>query len=78
MTKPLRLGVAGLGVVGSGLTRLLWRQGNAIAERAGRPLALQGYSARRSRDGGRSSAARASTTTRRSWPPKPTSTCSSN
>ena len=27
MTKPLRLGVAGLGVVGSGLTRLLWRQG---------------------------------------------------
>ncbi len=51
MTKPLRLGVAGLGVVGSGLTRLLGRQGNAIAERAGRPLALQGYSARRSRDG---------------------------
>ncbi len=51
MTKPLRLGVAGLGVVGSGLTRLLWRQGDAIAERAGRPLALQGYSARRSRDG---------------------------
>ena len=42
MTKPLRLGVAGLGVVGSGLTRLLRRQGDAIAERAGRALALDG------------------------------------
>ncbi len=51
MTKPLRLGVAGLGVVGTGLTQLLQRQGNALAVRGGRPIALAAYSARRSRDG---------------------------
>ncbi len=51
MTEPLRLGVAGLGVVGTGLTRLLRRRCDALAERSGRALALQGYSARRRRDG---------------------------
>ncbi len=51
MTKPLRLGVAGLGVVGTGLTQLLQRQGNALAVRGGRPLALAAYSARHSREG---------------------------
>ncbi len=51
MTRPLRVGVAGLGVVGSGLTSLLERQGNAFAARAGRPIALSAYSARRRRDG---------------------------
>jgi homoserine dehydrogenase len=51
MTKPLRLGVAGLGVVGSGLARLLHRQANAISVRAGRSLALVAYSAREQVDG---------------------------
>jgi len=51
MTKPLRLGVAGLGVVGTGLAQLLQRQGNALAVRAGRPIALAAYSARRPREG---------------------------
>ncbi len=51
MTKPLRLGVAGLGVVGTGLTQLLQRQGHALAARGGRPIALAAYSARRRRDG---------------------------
>ncbi len=51
MTKPLRLGVAGLGVVGTGLTRLLRRQGDALASRAGRGFSLAAYTARRRRDG---------------------------
>ena len=51
MTKPLRLGVAGLGVVGTGLTQLLQRQGNALAIRGGRSIALAAYSARHSREG---------------------------
>ncbi len=51
MTEPLRLGVAGLGVVGTGLARLLERQGDAFGARAGRPVVLAAYSARSSRDG---------------------------
>ena len=51
MTEPLRLGVAGLGVVGTGLTRLLERQRDAFGARAGRPVELAAYSARSSRDG---------------------------
>ncbi len=50
MTKPLRLGVAGLGVVGTGLTQLLQRQANALSARAGRAIALAAYSARSRRD----------------------------
>ncbi|RBP16915.1 homoserine dehydrogenase [Roseiarcus fermentans] len=51
MTEPLRLGVAGLGNVGTGLARLLLRQGNALSVRAGRGMRLAAYSARKSRDG---------------------------
>ena len=47
MSNPLRLGVAGLGVVGASLVRLLQRQSAAVATRAGRDLALVAYSARR-------------------------------
>jgi homoserine dehydrogenase len=47
MTNPLRLGVAGLGVVGAGLIRLLLRQRARFVERAGREFALAAYSARR-------------------------------
>jgi homoserine dehydrogenase len=47
MTKPLRLGVAGLGVVGTSLIRLLQRQRAELLVRAGRELAMVAYSARR-------------------------------
>ena len=47
MSNPLRLGVAGLGVVGTSLVRLLQRQYAAVATRAGREFALVAYSARR-------------------------------
>ena len=46
MTKPLRIGVAGLGVVGTSLARLLHRQANALAMRAEGPVVLAAYSAR--------------------------------
>jgi homoserine dehydrogenase len=34
--EPLRIGIAGLGTVGSGLLQLLARHGAAIAEKCGR------------------------------------------
>jgi homoserine dehydrogenase len=52
MTKPLRLGVAGLGVVGTGLIRLLQRQRAGFVARAGREFAVVAYSARRKGDRG--------------------------
>ncbi len=52
MSNPLRLGVAGLGVVGASLVRLLQRQSGAVATRAGRDLALVAYSCRRKGDRG--------------------------
>ena len=50
MTGALKVGVAGLGVVGSALLRLLERRRSAIAERLGRPLEVVGVSARRPRN----------------------------
>lgn len=52
MTNPLRLGVAGLGVVGTGLIRLLQRRHAEWAARAGRDIAVAAYSARRRGDRG--------------------------
>jgi homoserine dehydrogenase len=52
MTNPLRLGVAGLGVVGSSLVRLLQRRHAGLAMRAGRAFTLAAYSARRKDDRG--------------------------
>jgi homoserine dehydrogenase len=52
MTKPLRLGVAGLGVVGTSLVRLFHRQRVAFVARAGRDCAVVAYSARRKGDRG--------------------------
>jgi homoserine dehydrogenase len=46
MSKPLRVGVAGLGVVGASLVRLLQRQGEALANRTGRPIVVAAVSAR--------------------------------
>jgi homoserine dehydrogenase len=47
MAKPLRVGVAGLGVVGSSFVRLLNRQKAALAATAGCDITLAGWSARR-------------------------------
>jgi homoserine dehydrogenase len=50
---PLRIGIAGLGVVGGGTVALLHKQGELLAQRAGRPLQVVAVSARdRSRDRG--------------------------
>jgi len=49
MAKSLRVGVAGLGVVGASLIGLLRRQADALASRTGRAIALAGVSARSQR-----------------------------
>jgi homoserine dehydrogenase len=46
MPEPLRLGVAGLGTVGTGLLRLLAENGDLLSARAGRPLEVSAVSAR--------------------------------
>ena len=46
MNAPLRVGIAGLGNVGSSLVRLVERHGNELAIRCGRPIAITGVSAR--------------------------------
>ncbi len=50
MEKPLRLGVAGLGVVGTSLIQLLQRRRTEFVARAGRECVLTAYSVRRKRD----------------------------
>ena len=53
MTEPLRVGLAGLGTVGSGVLRLLTENAQLIAARAGRPVEAVAVSARnRNRDRG--------------------------
>jgi homoserine dehydrogenase len=53
MTRPLAVGVAGLGTVGAGLVRLLRDNADCIAARAGRPITVVAVSARdRARDRG--------------------------
>jgi homoserine dehydrogenase len=53
MSKPLRVGIAGLGVVGASLLKLLQRQQAALAARTGRPIVVTAVSARdRTRDRG--------------------------
>src|SRR5580693_1727940 len=52
MSNPLRLGVAGLGVVGTSLVRLLQRRHAELAKRVGRDLAVTAFSARRKDDRG--------------------------
>ena len=46
MGQPLRLGIAGLGTVGSGVLGILSQHGERIAQRLGRPVAVTGVSAR--------------------------------
>ena len=53
MADPLRLAIAGLGTVGTGVIRLLQENGAMLAERAGRSLEVVAVSARdRARDRG--------------------------
>jgi homoserine dehydrogenase len=53
MTRPLAVGVAGLGNVGAGLLTLLRDNADLVAARAGRPIAVTAVSARdRTRDRG--------------------------
>ncbi len=50
---PLRIGLAGLGTVGSSLVRILERHGNDLAVKTGRPLSIAAVSARnRAKDRG--------------------------
>ena len=49
MTTPLRLGLAGLGTVGTGTVKIVQRQATRLTARAGRPIAISAVSAR-SRD----------------------------
>ena len=44
--KPLRIGIAGLGTVGSGLLELLNQHSGALADKGGRPVAVAGVCAR--------------------------------
>ncbi|WP_262268654.1 MULTISPECIES: homoserine dehydrogenase [Microvirga] len=53
MTRPLRVGIAGLGTVGASVIRILDRQNEAVAQRGGRPVEVVAVSARdRSKDRG--------------------------
>jgi homoserine dehydrogenase len=53
MTRPLSVGVAGLGTVGGGVLKLLRDNADIVAARAGRPVAVTAVSARdRTRDRG--------------------------
>ncbi len=46
MNDPLRLGIAGLGTVGTGVVRIIRQKANLLAERAGRPVTITAVSAR--------------------------------
>src|SRR4029079_15189238 len=46
MAEPLRVGLAGLGTVGSAVAGMIMHTRDAIAERAGRPLDLVAYAAK--------------------------------
>ncbi len=53
MTAPLRIALAGLGTVGTGVIRLIEENGAMITQRAGRPIVITAISARdRNRDRG--------------------------
>ena len=53
MSRPLSVGLAGLGTVGGGVLDMLRRNADIISARAGRPIAVTAVSARdRTRDRG--------------------------
>jgi len=53
VTRPFRVGIAGLGTVGASVVRILSRQSEVLARRLGRPVAVTAVSARdRTKDRG--------------------------
>ena len=46
MTNSLRIGIAGLGTVGTGVLDILAAHGDLVASRAGRPVKVTGIAAR--------------------------------
>lgn len=40
MTSALRLGIAGLGVVGAGVVKIIQKHADLVAQRAGRPVEI--------------------------------------
>jgi homoserine dehydrogenase len=46
MSTPLRLGIAGLGTVGTGVVRIVRQKAELLARRAGRPVTISAVSAR--------------------------------
>ena len=53
MSSPLRLGIAGLGTVGTGVVRIVRQKAETLARRAGRPVTITAVSARtRNKDRG--------------------------
>src|SRR5215510_1987949 len=46
MAEPLRVGLAGLGTVGSAVAAMIMRSRAALAERAGRPIELVAYASK--------------------------------
>jgi len=46
MTQPLRLGIAGLGTVGTGVVKIVQAHGALLAARTGRPVTISAVSAR--------------------------------
>jgi homoserine dehydrogenase len=46
MTRPLRLGIAGLGTVGIGVVKIIARHAELLGRRAGRPIVITAVSAR--------------------------------
>ncbi|WP_068114492.1 homoserine dehydrogenase [Tropicimonas marinistellae] len=53
MTQPLRIGIAGLGTVGTGVVKIVRQKANLLAARAGRPIQIVAVSARsRNKDRG--------------------------
>jgi len=46
MSTPLRLGIAGLGTVGTGVVRIIRQKADLLARRAGRPITISAVSAR--------------------------------
>jgi len=46
MSKPIRLGIAGLGTVGTGVIKIVQRHATLLSNRAGRPIEITAISAR--------------------------------
>ena len=46
MSQPLRLGIAGLGTVGTGVVKIVRQKANLLSMRAGRPIEITAVSAR--------------------------------